>query len=102
MRGKLLKARAHVAKYVRQSGWSFDPNGKYVYLLWGADTNCPLYIGRTSNLMSRLSGHRSDPAKASVNRVQVIQCESFGHMVELESMLIRVYQPPLNKAGKTI
>jgi hypothetical protein len=102
MRGKLLQARAQLAAFVRGAGWSFDPRGQYVYLLWGPDSRCPLYVGRSGNLMSRLAQHQRNPDKADVVRVQVIPCANFAYSVELESQLIRVYQPPLNKAGKSL
>lgn len=101
MRGRLLQARAELANFVRNAGWSFDVDGCYVYLLWGTDNRCPLYVGRSTNLIYRLANHRSDPEKREVVRVQVIPCVDFDYMVELELRLIWVYQPPFNKAGKT-
>lgn len=101
-RGKMLAARRRLAAFVRGSGWSFDPRGCYVYLLWTDDDRCPLYVGRSTNLMSRLAQHRSDPEKVGVVRVQVIPCVDFDHMARLELQLIQSYQPPMNKVGKRL
>lgn len=57
--------QANAARMVSANiGDSFDPHGYYVYLLWGADPDKPLYVGQSSNILSRLGSHMSKRGKA--------------------------------------
>jgi hypothetical protein len=77
-----------------------DPNGYYVYLLWGIEEDRPLYVGQSTNIFSRLGSHMNDPVKrARVRRVMVIGCKTERQMDSTELRLIRKYRPELNTAG---
>uniref|UniRef100_A1UJS0 Excinuclease ABC, C subunit domain protein n=2 Tax=unclassified Mycobacterium TaxID=2642494 RepID=A1UJS0_MYCSK len=77
----------------------FNPHGGFVYLLWGEDPNTPLYVGQSTNILSRLGAHMGDKTKrALVKRVQLIRC-STEKLADTEWRLIQHYQPPLNVVG---
>lgn len=99
---KEAKLRQAFARNVVESVDSkghFDPHGWFVYLLWGADTESPIYVGQSRNILSRLGSHLQDSAKRKmVKRVQLIRCKSAGDMDRLELQLIREYRPRLNVA----
>lgn len=81
---------------------AFDPRGFFVYLLWGSDSDVPLYVGQSRNLLSRLGQHMSNPdRKHLVQRVQVMRCKNERDMCRTENRLITLYQPPLNVVGIT-
>jgi predicted GIY-YIG superfamily endonuclease len=81
-------------------GDAFDPHGFYVYLLWGADDETPLYIGQSRNILSRLGSHMANnDRRYAVKSVQVIKCSGEATMKRTEAALIREYNPPLNVAG---
>lgn len=85
-------------------GWRrIDPfNGFYVYAFWGEHETRPLYIGKSSNLHSRLGGHFNTPEKrALVRHVTVVKCRSREHMDQVETELIQKHRPSWNKAGLT-
>jgi excinuclease UvrABC nuclease subunit len=78
----------------------FDPRGFFVYFLWGNETDRPLYVGKSTNILSRLGTHLTDPVKRwQITRVTLLKCETAQRMDHTESRMIRHYQPPLNKAG---
>jgi hypothetical protein len=74
-----------------------DPHGFFVYLLWGDDETCPIYVGQSINVMNRISAHMADPVKGPRLRyVTLERCESREQMVWLERALIRQYLPEFN------
>jgi len=76
---------------------TINPHGFYVYLLWSASDDKPLYVGLSTNVLSRLGNHMSDPAKVMrVTRVTLLKCYSAEVMQALELKLIRFYNPELN------
>jgi hypothetical protein len=72
----------------------FDPNGFFVYLLWGDDPDRPIYVGQSRDVLSRMG---TGTRRFAVKNVQWIRRESKEAMDELERSLIRLYQPPENK-----
>lgn len=81
---------------------SFDPHGHFVYFLWGDDSECPLYVGMSGNILGRLGDHMRNPQRASaVRRVTVTRCATEGEMRALEKSLIRRFRPPWNVVGLT-
>lgn len=77
-----------------------DPRGFYVYLLWGEDPERPIYVGQSTNLLSRLGQHMTDAAKRDMTRrVTVVRCEDRAEMDRTEDRLIQCYQPVLNIRG---
>lgn len=81
-------------------GDAFDQHGFYVYILWGADEDNPLYIGQSRNVLSRLGQHMADKEKRYLVRsVQLIKCSGRATMCRTEPALIREYSPPLNTVG---
>jgi hypothetical protein len=76
-----------------------DPRGCYVYLLWRAEgDDIPLYVGSTTNLLSRIGKHLDDHSKRpEVGWVTFIWCASPEVMIVHEGRLIRKYRPPWNK-----
>lgn len=80
---------------------SFDPSGYFVYLLWGDDPDSPLYVGQSTNILSRLGTHMGDAQKRRlVRRVELIQCDDRLAMDAMEAALIREHCPVLNVMGK--
>jgi predicted GIY-YIG superfamily endonuclease len=81
-------------------GDSFDPHGYYVYLLWGDDSDTPLYIGQSRNVLGRLGDHmRNAERRYLVRSVQLIKCSGERTMKRTEAALIREYGPPMNVVG---
>ncbi len=79
---------------------SIDPHGHYVYCLWGDDTEKPLYVGRSSNVLGRIGTHFTEREKRTLlRRVTLTRCDDFDAMCELERRLIAALRPPLNIAG---
>lgn len=82
-------------------GWHDAPifAGFYVYALYGAADEL-LYIGQSTGVMARISGHVNDPDKRDhIVRVAVHECESRADMDETEKRLILAHRPPWNIAG---
>ncbi|MCM3884292.1 hypothetical protein [Frankia sp. R82] len=78
----------------------FDPRGCFVYLLWGADPDRPLYVGKSTKILARLGQHMGDRQKRHrVQRVTVIRCRDGRQMNRTEEKLIAEYQPTLNILG---
>ena len=78
----------------------FNPHGFFVYLLWGTDENTPIYVGQSSNVLSRLGSHLGNREKRQLTRhVQIMRCANKSAMDRTEGALIRRYQPPLNVIG---
>lgn len=78
----------------------FNPHGFFVYLLWGDDTERPIYVGESANVLGRLGTHVSGPHGQRIRSVSFIRCDSEGQMHVTERELIDLYQPELNRAGK--
>lgn len=77
---------------------TFIPHGFFVYLLWGADADRPMYVGQSRNILSRLGSHMQNPERGPhVHSVQLLRCESKKAMDEMERSLIVGYQPAWNK-----
>lgn len=78
----------------------FNPNGFFVYLLWGANPERPLYVGQSTNVFSRVGTHMDNPRRRpSIRDVQFIRCHNAVTMMELESALILKFDPPWNIKG---
>jgi hypothetical protein len=79
----------------------FDPLGCFVYLLWqDKDDRVPIYVRKSTNILSRLGTHLSDPTRRRrVAWVTLIRCRDGRQMDRTEERLIRKYRPELNIAG---
>lgn len=74
--------------------------GFFVYCLWGENRHVPLYVGMSSNVLSRLGTHMQMPNRRNlIERVTLIRCRDERDMRKRERDLIAVLQPPLNIAG---
>ena len=70
-----------------------------VYALYRRDRL--YYVGLASNLMRRLNAHLNDRHRGSWDRFSVYLTVRGEHMKELESLMLRIAQPPGNKqSGK--
>jgi len=79
---------------------AFEPDGFYVYFLWGDDQEQPLYIGQSANLFQRLASHTANPQRRPhIRRITVTPCADRRQMGTLEMRLIRQHKPPWNVAG---
>lgn len=79
---------------------AFDPNGFFVYILWGEDESKPLYVGQSTNILARLGNHmQNNDRRHLVRKVRVIRCRSERHMDDTECRLIAKFQPTLNVTG---
>jgi hypothetical protein len=75
----------------------FNPNGHFVYLLWGSSDDRPLYIGRSSNVLARLGNHMVRPDRRHrITRVTLVRCFTAEDAAETEADLIDFYQCELN------
>lgn len=73
--------------------------GFYVYALYGDDPNTPLYIGKSTNVFSRLGDHLKVPARrAGTQRIAVRLCKSKAEIDMVERSLIDHYRPEWNVA----
>src|SRR5208283_4700464 len=80
-------------------GEVFDPEGYFVYILWGADER-PIYVGQSTNILSRLGSHLGDRTKRRlITKVQLVRCATRHVMDITEDDLIAHYRPQLNIAG---
>lgn len=76
-----------------------NPQGSFVYLLWGASEDKPVYVGMSTNVLSRLGSHMNNETKRQrVTKVTLIRCYSIEDARALELRLIRFYNPELNIA----
>lgn len=79
---------------------TIDPAGCYVYVLWGADREVPVYVGQSMNICQRIGAHMSDREKRALTRgIELIPCASADLMDSTELRLIREYRPLLNVVG---
>lgn len=89
--------RLHAAN-LNEAG--FAVRGFCVYFLWSSDTDRPLYIGQSTNVLSRLGSHLGDREKrARVERVTILRLSTRRGMDTEERRLIRLHRPPWNLAG---
>lgn len=74
--------------------------GPCVYLLWhrAVGDRKPAYVGATTNILRRLGNHLERKA-GEFDRVTFIKCADEDVMWEVESHLIAVYRPWLNKVN---
>lgn len=78
--------------------YRLDPRGDYVYVL--RDDTGPIYVGSSSNVMSRIGTHMEDQGKRSATEmVEIIRCPDRTNMLDTERFLIQKYRPPLNILG---
>lgn len=78
----------------------FDPNGYFVYLLWGRNPDTPLYVGRSTNVFRRVGDHMGNPQRrTSIRNVQFLRCRNEDAMIRLEWTLILKFKPPWNIQG---
>lgn len=94
------------------------PKGFYVYFLWGDDGERPLYVGKSTNVFSRLGQHASDGTgngrvldlkhkgekeygqETRVTRVTLLKCETREIMDHAEVELIARFRPFHNGSQK--
>lgn len=85
---------------VRGGSFLDQPQGFFVYCLWGDDTTSPLYVGQSGNLLARLGHHFGDRTKCStIRRVTLIRCATKQLMDSTETRLIKRHNPPWNSIG---
>jgi hypothetical protein len=78
----------------------FNPHGFFVYLLWSATEDRPLYVGMSTNVLARVGTHVVNPAKRPrITRVTLVKCFSAEDMEQTEGRLIEFYEPELNQLG---
>jgi len=76
---------------------SVNPNGHFVYLLWGTSDDRPLYVGRSSNVLARVGSHMNDPKRRHrIARVTLVRCLTAAVAAETEARLIDLYDCELN------
>jgi hypothetical protein len=93
-------ARLESARFTEDG---FDPRGWFVYLLWtGKDAECPLYVGKTGNMLARPGAHFGREWGAEVGWVTFVRCASERDALAAESVLITRYLPPWNVRGKPV
>lgn len=81
-------------------GDAFNPHGFFVYCLWGRDPDRPLYVGLSSNVLSRLGSHLGDGYRRKrITAVTLTRFATHKKMVEAEVRLIAHYLPPWNTRG---
>jgi predicted GIY-YIG superfamily endonuclease len=86
----------HRAELVENVG--FDPHGFFVYVLWDHNGS-PLYVGQSTNVLSRLGTHMAGTKRRSTARVTLTKHRTRSHMDKAEMALIREYRPRLNIVG---
>src|SRR4051812_23425341 len=76
------------------------PHGWFVYILWGESPSRPLYVGQSTNVLSRIGSHMGDAEKRRLTkRIDLIRCGSNDEMVAMEKRLILEWSPWLNVLG---
>ncbi len=68
-----------------------------VYFLW-SDGGELLYVGQSGNIAARMAQHAKDPRKAAVASVSYVREEELDRRLELETIYVVHFRPPLNKA----
>ena len=93
--------RAALAKRIETTGVGefFDPEGYFVYILWGEGER-PVYVGQSANILARLGAHFGNRAKRRlITKIQLVRCATRHVMDTTEADLIAHYRPQLNIAG---
>jgi predicted GIY-YIG superfamily endonuclease len=76
-----------------------NPWGFYVYYLWG-DDGLLLYVGKSTNLLSRLGQHVADKAKRrGIAHITVTEYLNEPVMIRAEARAIRALRPQWNIQG---
>jgi hypothetical protein len=84
-------------------GESFEPHGCFVYILWGDDPERPVYVGKSTNILTRLGSHMGEATKRRLTtRIELLRCNGTPVMDRTEIRLIRQYRPLLNKSHNEI
>lgn len=99
---RIQQVRQRAVDEVIESGLeaNFDPHGFFVYLLWGDATDAPIYVGQSTNVLSRLGTHLGNRDKRRLTRrVQLLRCTNKNVMDRTEGFLIRKFQPIFNIQG---
>lgn len=81
------------ADFIAEKAMAFDRIAGIYFLLRDNDV---VYVGRSTNIMVRLSHHRFEATK-EFNRIFVIECP-VAHMDRLERLYIDKFQPTYNAA----
>lgn len=98
LRRKVL--RSQLGDFAEVEVEDLNPHGFYVYILWPASEDRPLYIGQSTNVLARVGTHIVNPAKRPrITRITLIKCYSEAAMHETEGRLIDFYEPELNRLG---
>lgn len=98
---KLSRARQNYADPIEielSKAWG---KGYYVYLLY-EDNKLdyePIYVGQSTNVVSRIGNHATNKLLKNVVRCRVLVCHSHRQMNVLESALINRYLPSVNIKG---
>jgi predicted GIY-YIG superfamily endonuclease len=71
----------------------------HVYIFRAADGQ-PLYVGQSTNVLSRLAQHRKRDFYEQADRIELIQCATWQDMQALERTLIKKLNPTHNVVGK--
>ena len=71
--------------------------GKFIVYFLELDDDV-IYIGRSVNIYNRLVAHKMDKY---FNRIYIEQYETYDLMCKAERCLIKEYNPPLNRKGKS-
>lgn len=79
--------------------YKLDPRGDFVYILRDGIGE-PIYVGSSSNLLSRLGAHMDNRVKRSATvMVEIIRCPDRDNMLHTERFLIQKYRPQFNTFG---
>jgi hypothetical protein len=82
------------------TGAYLDPHGFYVYLLRESAGKPPIYVGQSTNILSRLGSHMTAPDRRyRVKHIEVLRCKNRRQMDLTEARLIRHFKPELNTMG---
>jgi hypothetical protein len=76
-----------------------NPHGFYVYYLW-SDAGELLYVGRSTNVLSRLGVHMTTPdRRREIARVATVEHPDAASMKRAEERAIKAHRPPWNVVG---
>lgn len=90
-----------VMKNEQLTGGFFDPSGFFVYTLWGFDSSeRPLYVGRSTNVISRVGQHlQKSERRSKVRCLTLLRLGDAEEMRATEERLIRFHDPEWNLVG---